>query len=119
MRCRRARTHLGLETERLAVIKSELVSRIAAQNPHLYVRDADKLVDAILDQIVAAMARRERVELRGFGTFGVKVWPARIARNPKTGAAVQVSEKVMPVFRPAKEIRRRLNPGATDIRHRD
>lgn len=64
------------------MIKSELVSRIAAQNPHLYVRDADRLVNAILDQIVAAMARRERVELRGFGTFGVKVWPARDRPRP-------------------------------------
>jgi integration host factor subunit beta len=96
------------------VIKSQLVLRIAAQNPHLYVRDADRLVDAILDEIVSAMARRERVELRSFGTFGVKVWPARIGRNPKTGAAVQVSEKIMPVFKPAKEIRMRLNPGALD-----
>jgi integration host factor subunit beta len=96
------------------VIESQLVSRIAAQNPHLYMHDADRLVDAILDQIVAAMARRERVELRGFGTFGVKIWPARIARNPKTGAAVHVSEKVMPAFRPAREIRKRLNPSAVD-----
>jgi integration host factor subunit beta len=72
-----------LETRRLAVIKSELVSRIASQNPRLYTRDADRVVDAILDEIVSAMARRERVELRGFGTFGVKVWPARIGRNPR------------------------------------
>jgi integration host factor subunit beta len=96
------------------VIKSQLVLRLAAQNPHLYVRDVERVVNAVLDQIVSAMARRERVELRGFGTFGVKVWPARIGRNPKTGAAVHVSEKIMPTFRPGKEIRMRLNPGARD-----
>jgi integration host factor subunit beta len=96
------------------VIKSQLVLRIAAQNPHLYQRDVEKAVNAILDEIVSAMARRERVELRGFGTFVVKVRAARVGRNPKTGAAVHVSEKILPAFRPAKEIRRRINPGASD-----
>jgi integration host factor subunit beta len=96
------------------VIKSQLVLRIAAQNPHLSGRDAEKVVDAILDQIVSAMARRERVELRGFGTFGVKALPARIGHNPKTGAAVHVPEKITPAFRPGKEIRQRLNPDAVD-----
>jgi integration host factor subunit beta len=56
------------------------------------------------------MARRERLELRGFGAFGVKLWPARVGRNPKTGAAMNVPEAIMPTFRQAKEIRRRLNP---------
>jgi len=96
------------------VIKSQLVLRIAAQNPRLYHRDVEKVVNAVLKEIVSAMARRERVELRGFGMFGVKVWPARIGRNPKTGAAVNVLEKIMPAFKPGKEIRERLNHGATD-----
>jgi integration host factor subunit beta len=96
------------------LIKSQLALRIAAQSLHLYHRDVEKIVNAILDEIVAAMARRDRVELRGFGTFAVKVWSARVGRNPKTGAAVHVSERVMPAFKPGKEIRERLNPGATD-----
>jgi nucleoid DNA-binding protein len=65
------------------VIKSQLVLRIAAQNPRLYHRDVEKVVNAILDQIVSAMARRGRVDLRGFGTFGVKVWLARVAATRK------------------------------------
>jgi integration host factor subunit beta len=96
------------------LIKSQLALLIAAQSPRLYHRDVEKIVNAILDEIVAAMARRDRVELRGFGTFAVKVWSARVGRNPKTGAAVHVSERVMPAFKPGKEIRERLNPGATD-----
>jgi integration host factor subunit beta len=100
---------------RLAVIKSELVSRIAAQNSHLYAHDVDRLIKAILDEIVSAMARRDRVELRGFGAFGVKVRPAWIGRNPKTGAALHVSEKIMPAFRPAKEMRQRLNPSGSEV----
>jgi len=96
------------------VIKSQLVLRIAAQNPHLYHRDVEKVVNAILDEIVSAMARRDRVELRGFGRFVVKVRAARVGRNPKTGVEVHVPEKVMPAFKPGKDIRERLNPGALD-----
>ena len=67
------------------MIKSELAQRIARKNRHLYQVDAEKIVDAVLDSIVSALARRERVELRGFGTFSAKVHPARSGRNPKTG----------------------------------
>ena len=97
------------------MIKSRLALRVAAQNPHLYMRDVDRLIKAILDEIVAAMARRDRVELRGFGTFGVKVRSARIGRNPKTGAVLHVSEKIMAAFRPAKEMRQRLNPSTVKV----
>jgi integration host factor subunit beta len=91
------------------VIKSLLVLRIAVQKPHLYPRDVEKAVKAILDEIVAAMADGDRVELRDFGTFVVKVRKARVGRNPKTGAQVQVPAKVTPAFKPGKEIRKRLN----------
>jgi integration host factor subunit beta len=67
------------------VIKSLLVLRIAGQNPHLFHRDVEKAVNAILDRIVSAMARRDRVELRDFGTFVVKVRASGVGRNPKTG----------------------------------
>jgi integration host factor subunit beta len=90
------------------VIKSLLVLRIAAQKPSLYQRDAEKAVNAILDEIVAAMARGDRVELRDFGAFVVKVRAARVGRNPKTGARVHVPAKVTPAFKPGKEIRKRL-----------
>ena len=67
------------------MIKSELVQRIAEHNPHLYQRDVENIVNAILDEIVAALARGDRVELRGFGAFSVKHRPARSGRNPRTG----------------------------------
>ncbi|HEX5779894.1 MAG TPA: integration host factor subunit beta [Xanthobacteraceae bacterium] len=91
------------------MIKSELVQRIAETNPHLYQRDVENIVDAILDEITRALARGDRVELRGFGAFSVKQRPARLGRNPRTGEQVKVTEKVVPYFKTGKEMRERLN----------
>jgi integration host factor subunit beta len=91
------------------VIKSELVGRVAASNPHLYQRDVENVVNAILDAISEALANGDRVELRGFGAFSVKSRPAREGRNPRTGARVSVSEKSVPFFKSGKEMRARLN----------
>lgn len=91
------------------MIKSELVGRVAAANPHLYQRDVENVVNAILDTISEALANGDRVELRGFGAFSVKSRPAREGRNPRTGARVAVSEKVVPFFKSGKEMRARLN----------
>src|SRR6202048_1596288 len=101
----------------VSMIKSELVQRIAEHNPHLYQRDVENIVNAILDEIVAALARGDRVELRGFGAFSVKHRPARAGRNPRTGAHVPVDQKSVPFFKTGKEMRERLNregggPGA-------
>jgi integration host factor subunit beta len=92
-----------------SMIKSELVQRIAVQNPHLYQRDVENIVNAILNEIIAALARGDRVELRGFGAFSVKYRQARIGRNPRTGADVSVNGKSVPFFKTGKEIRERLN----------
>jgi integration host factor subunit beta len=92
------------------MIKSELVRKLAEQNPHLYPRDIEKIVNAILGAIGDALARGDRVELRGFGTFAVRKRGARTGRNPKTGDRVAVSEKVVPVFKIGKEMHHRLNP---------
>ena len=78
------------------MIKSELVLKIAEQNPHLYQRDVENIVNAILDTIADALARGDRVELRGFGAFSVKKRDARTGRNPRTGESVSISEKVVP-----------------------
>ena len=94
------------------MIKSELVLKIAEQNPHLYQRDVENIVNAILDTIADALARGDRVELRGFGAFSVKKRDARTGRNPRTGETVSVSEKVIPVFKTGKDMRLRLK-GAT------
>jgi integration host factor subunit beta len=91
------------------MIKSELVQRVAAQNPHLYQRDVELVVNAILDEITAALARGGRVELRGFGAFSVKQRPSRTGRNPRTGEKVAVDEKVVPFFKTGKDMRVRLN----------
>jgi integration host factor subunit beta len=91
------------------MIKSELVQRIAGQNPHLYQRDVENIVNAILGAIEAALARGDRVELRGFGAFSVKNRRARAGRNPRTGVHVAVDQKSVPFFKTGKEMRERLN----------
>jgi integration host factor subunit beta len=91
------------------MIKSELVKRIASENPHLYDRDIEKVINAILDEMVEALRRGDRVELRGFGAFSVRLREARQGRNPRTGAAVAVAKKAIPAFKTGKEMRARLN----------
>lgn len=89
--------------------KSELIARLAAANPHLYQRDVERIVSTIFDEISAALARGDRVELRGFGAFSVKSRGARIGRNPRTGEAVQVAQKFIPYFKTGKQLREKLN----------
>ena len=91
------------------MIKSELIQKIAVANPHLYNRDIERIVNVLFDEIVSAMARGDRVELRGFGAFTVKHRAARSGRNPRTGATVSVEEKFVPFFKTGKELRERLN----------
>jgi integration host factor subunit beta len=92
------------------MIKSELVSRIAAQIPRLYQRDIEHLVNAMLGTIEAALCRGDRVELRGFGIFSTRKRGAYGGRNPATGAVVAVKQKSVPFFRAGREMRQRLNP---------
>ncbi|MBL8837053.1 MAG: integration host factor subunit beta [Alphaproteobacteria bacterium] len=89
--------------------KSELILRLSELNPHLYQRDIERIVSTIFDEITNALARGDRVELRGFGAFSVKQRSARVGRNPRTGASVDVSEKFIPFFKTGKELRERLN----------
>jgi len=93
------------------MIKSELVGRLAQRYPHLYHRDVERIVSTVLDGICDALAQGKRVEMRGFGVFSVKVRASRTGRNPRTGQAVDVSEKRAPFFRTGKELRERLNDG--------
>jgi integration host factor subunit beta len=89
--------------------KSELVQRLAQTHPHLYQSDVEGTVAAIFDEIAAALARGDRVELRGFGVFSVRRRDARIGRNPRNGDSVQVAEKHTPFFKSGKQLRDRLN----------
>ena len=91
------------------MLKSELITRISSQNPHLYDRDIEKFVNAIFDEMVEALRRGDRVELRGFGAFSAKIRGARTGRNPRTGVAAQVSKRAIPAFKTGKEICARLN----------
>jgi integration host factor subunit beta len=96
----------------MAMIKSELVQKIAEQNPQLYQRDVENIVNTVLGKITEALSRGDRVELRGFGAFSVKKREARLGRNPRTGAKVDVHEKAVPAFKTGKELRMRLNKAA-------
>ena len=91
------------------MIRSELIQKIADENPHLYQRDVEKIVNAIFEEIIDALADGDRVELRGFGAFTVKQRDARVGRNPRTGEQVQVDEKHVPFFKAGKLLRDRLN----------
>ncbi|CRK75923.1 MULTISPECIES: integration host factor subunit beta [Nereida] len=91
------------------MIRSELIQKIADENPHLYQRDVEKIVNTIFEEIIDAMSRGDRVELRGFGAFSVKKRDARQGRNPRTGEAVSVDEKHVPFFKTGKLLRERLN----------
>ncbi|MFT6675089.1 MAG: integration host factor subunit beta [Sulfitobacter sp.] len=91
------------------MIRSELIQKIADDNPHLYQRDVERIVNTIFDEITTAMAQGDRVELRGFGAFSVKQRDARVGRNPRTGEAVNVEEKHVPFFKTGKLLRDRLN----------
>lgn len=91
------------------MIRSELIQKVAEENPHLFQRDVERIVNTIFEEIIDAMARGERVELRGFGAFSVKKRDARMGRNPRTGESVPVPEKHVPFFKTGKLLRDRLN----------
>jgi len=91
------------------MIRSELIQKVAEENPHLYQRDVEKIVNTIFEEIISAMASGQRVELRGFGAFSVKKRDARTGRNPRTGEAVDVEQKHVPFFKTGKLLRDRLN----------
>lgn len=96
----------------VAMIRSELVQKIAEENPNLTQRHVERIVSTVFEEIIAALERGDRVELRGFGAFSVKARDARTGRNPRTGASVAVSAKAVPFFKAGKLLRDRLNGGA-------
>lgn len=93
------------------MIKSELIAKMVENNPHLYQRDVERIVGTIFEEISQALAKGDRVELRGFGAFSVKRRPSRTGRNPRTGATVEVEEKFVPYFKTGKDLRQKLNKG--------
>ena len=113
----RSRAHLTslraagdpLVSKGVPVLKTKLIDRIAITNPHLRWSDTERTVNAILEEITAALARGDRVELRGVGAFTVRVRRGRPGRNPRSGVQVAVPEKRVPFFKPGKPMHDRLN----------
>ena len=94
--------------------RSELIERISYKNPQLSDEIAEKIVDLFFDEITYSLSHGDRVELRGFGVFGVKFRKARKGRNPRTGESVQVEAKHVPYYKIGKELHERLNPQLSD-----
>ena len=93
------------------MLRSELVARLQEEFAPMKAQDVEHAVDIVLDEISQALAEGGRVELRGFGAFSVRKRDARTGRNPRTGAAVKVSAKKVPFFKPGKELRLKVNGG--------
>jgi integration host factor subunit beta len=93
------------------MLRSELVTTLAGENPHLSHGEVERVVDTVLEEISQALVTGDRVELRGFGAFSARKRGARVGRNPRTGASVQVEPKAAPFFKAGKELRARLNGG--------
>ncbi len=89
--------------------KSELIEKIALKNPHLLIKDVEKIVDVVLSKIISSLAKGERVEFRGFGAFSVRKRAPRLAKNPRTGEKVKVSERNIPHFKTGKQLHNLLN----------
>lgn len=100
--------------------RSELIAGMAEDNPHLTVADVERIIATLFDEMTSALARGERVELRGFGAFIIKRRRARTGRDPRTGETIDVAEKSIPFFKAGKELRERINkPGTFTPRKRN
>lgn len=96
--------------------KSELIQKLADRNPHLLLRDIERIVDTVFDEITDTLAKGNRVELRGFGAFSVKHRESRTGRNPRTGEQVEVEAKRLPFFKTGKALREALNNEKDDTK---
>ena len=93
------------------MLRSELITRLHEENPHLSHQDLERVIGVVLEEISTALERGDRVELRGFGAFSVRRRDARRGRNPRTGESVSVPAKSVPFFKAGKELRARVNGG--------
>ena len=91
------------------MLRSELIARLQTENPDLRAQDVEKMVEVVLEEIVRALEKGDRVELRGFGAFSIRRRAARQGRNPRTGATVKVAAKSVPFFKPGKELRAKVD----------
>lgn len=91
--------------------KSDLIAKLAARYPQLVAKDAELAVKMILDAMASSLAKGNRIEIRGFGSFGLNYRPPRTGRNPKSGDKVYVPAKYVPHFKAGKELRERVDGG--------
>ncbi len=89
--------------------KSELIEKLALEQPQLAYRDVELAVKGLLDKMAAALAGGERIEVRGFGSLSLHYRPSRLGRNPKTGEQVEVPDKFVPHFKPGRDLRERVD----------
>ena len=92
-----------------AMTKSQLIELLSARHTQLSPKDAELAVKTMLDAMAQALALGNRIEIRGFGSFGLNFRPPRVGRNPKTGERVQVPRKYVPHFKAGKELRERVD----------
>ena len=89
--------------------KSELIERLSQEQPHLPPRDVEFSVNAVLDHMRRALVAGDRIEIRGFGSIGLRYRMPRTGSNPKSGEAVSVPGKYVPHFKPGRLLRERVN----------
>jgi integration host factor subunit beta len=91
------------------MLRSELIALLHGKHPELRAQVVEEMVEVVFDEIVRALEKGDRVELRGFGAFSIRRRAARQGRNPRTGAAVKVAAKSVPFFKPGKELRAKVD----------
>ena len=89
--------------------KSQLIERVASRTRHVSKRDIETIVDTLFGSMTEVLPRGGRIEIRGFGSFQVRLWKAREGLNPKTREQIQIAARRKPLFRVAKELRERIN----------
>jgi integration host factor beta subunit len=92
--------------------KNNLIDHLA-ETTQLTKKDAEQVIDAVLGQITEALAKGEKVDLRGFGSFQANAKKRRQGRNPQTGDAITIAAKTVAVFKPSKELAERVNQPST------
>ena len=101
-------------SETLAMTKSELIERITARQTQLSAKDVELAVKTLIELMAQSLAQGQRIEIRGFGSFGLNYRPPRIGRNPKSGEKVHVPAKYVPHFKAGKELRERVDLPGTE-----
>ena len=92
-----------------SLTKSDLIRRLSQKQKHLPHNDVDQAINGLIQLMCNALATGERIEVRGFGSFGLRYRRSREARNPASGETINLSSKYVPHFKPGKELRTRIN----------